>query len=267
MKTPEEERRSGLHLVWQHGEMQPPRKKRAVKPAKPHPFDVRFGVETDGLIKGVNLAIGHPHDEHNTAYYGVQPSLFHEVMDRWERTPPLHPLENYTFVDFGAGKGRAMMLASEFPFREVVGVELNPRLAAIAQTNIDLWESGGQALSPMRVVCGDAAEFEFPAGPCVAYLFNPFARPVLRRLIQKMEQSFTGRPGELDLLYVNDECESSLRLHRGFAQLWKGRIDMSVEDEVAELITMNAQEDGEYASSGWERCSAYRWVGRAGEGI
>ena len=246
--------------------MQAPSKKRPVKPRNAHPFDVQFGVDTEGIIKGSALAVGHPHDEHNTAYYGVQPSLFHELMDRWERTPPLHPIESYTFIDFGAGKGRAMMLASEFPFREVVGIELNPGLAAVAKANVDLWEAGGQAQSPLRIVCGDVAEFAFPATPCVAYLFNPFARPVLRTLLRKIEQSFTGRPGALDLLYVNDEFESSLRLHRGFTQLWKGRIDMSVEDEVAELITMNAQEDGEYASSGWERCSAYRWTGRmAGE--
>lgn len=236
------------------------RKSRAAK--RPHPFDVQFGVDTDGLIKGSDLAVGHANDAHNTAYYGVQPSLFHAVLDRWEQTPPAHPLEDYTFIDFGAGKGRALMLASEFPFREVIGIELNPRLAKIATDNIDLWEAGGQAKSPVRVVCQDAAEFVFPAAPCVAYMFNPFARPVLRAVLKQMEQSFSRRPGELDVLYVNDEFESSLRLHSGFTQLWKGRIDMSVEDEVAELITMNAQEDGEYASSGYEICSAYRWTGR-----
>lgn len=229
---------------------------------KAHPFDVQFGVDTDGIIKGRDLAAGHPHDEHNTAYYGVQPSLFHELMERWEQAPPLHAIEDYTFIDFGAGKGRAMMLASEFPFREVVGVELNPALVETARNNIDLWEASGLAQSPLRVVCAEASEFAFPETPCVAYLFNPFARPVLRALLRRVEQAFTSRLGELDLLYVNDEFESSLRLHRGFTQLWKGRVDMSVEDEVAELTTMNAQEDGEYGSSGWERCSIYRWTGR-----
>ncbi len=242
--------------------MQIVRKKKAARARRPHPFDVQFGVDTDGLIKGSDLAVGHANDEHSTAYYGVQPSLFHELMDRWEQTPPAYPLEEYTFIDFGAGKGRAIMLAAEFPFREVIGIELNPGLAAIAESNLQVWQAAGQAQSPMRILCQDATEFVFPSNPCVAYMFNPFARPVLRSLIKSMEQSFTGRPGQLDILYVNDECETSLRLHRGFTQLWKGRIDMSVEDEVAELITMDAQEDGEYASSGWESCSAYRWTGR-----
>lgn len=242
--------------------MAAPSKKRVAGASKAHPFDVQHGVDTDGIIKGRDLAAGHAHDEHNTAYYGVQPSLFHELMERWQRTPPPYAVEEYTFVDFGAGKGRAMMLASEFPFREVVGVELNSELAATARKNIDLWEASGLAQSPLRVVCGEASEFALPQTPCVAYLFNPFARPVLRSLLRRVEQAFTGRRGDFDLLYVNDEFESSLRLHRGFTQLWKGRVDMSVEDEVAELTTMNAQEDGEYGSSGWERCSIYRWTGR-----
>src|SRR5271166_952033 len=87
-----------------------------------HPFDVEFGVRTSGLIAGRHLKSGHRHDRHATAYYGVAPSVFKEMMARWRRTRPVAAMDGFTFVDLGAGMGRAVLLAAEYPFREVVGV-------------------------------------------------------------------------------------------------------------------------------------------------
>ena len=67
-------------------------------------------------------------------------------------------------MDIGAGMGRAMLLAAEMPFRAVIGVELNPTLVRIARRNLALWRKAGRARAPMRLVCGDAAEFAFPDG-------------------------------------------------------------------------------------------------------
>ena len=41
-----------------------------------HPFDVQNHVQTSGLVAGRHLGTGHEHDEHNTAYYGIAPSVF-----------------------------------------------------------------------------------------------------------------------------------------------------------------------------------------------
>src|SRR5215469_3038979 len=90
-----------------------------------HPFDQIHGTDTSGLVPAADLVTGHPNDEHVTAYYAVAPSILRELVQRWRDTPPLKPLSRYTFLDLGCGKGRALMLASQFNFREVVGVELN----------------------------------------------------------------------------------------------------------------------------------------------
>ena len=96
-------------------------------PAPPpqHPFDQIHGVETSGLIAAGNLITGHPNDSHVTAYYGVAPSILRTLIACWRDTPPPHPIHSYTFIDYGAGKGRAMLVASELPFRKVIGIELN----------------------------------------------------------------------------------------------------------------------------------------------
>src|ERR1035438_8425108 len=138
-----------------------------------HPFDEEFGVRTSGLVAGRHLKSGHRHDRHTTAYYGVAPSVFRALVKRWQRSRPAVAIEEFSFLDVGAGMGRAVLLAAELPFRQVLGVELNPTLARIARRTLTGWRASGRARAPMRVVCGDAVEFSLPEGQCLAFLFNP----------------------------------------------------------------------------------------------
>ena len=154
-----------------------------------HPFDEEFGVRTSGLVAGRHLKSGHLHDRHATAYFGVAPSVFHALVRRWQRSRPAAAMEEFSFIDVGAGMGRAVLLAAELPFRQVVGVELNPTLARIARRNLAVWRASGRARAPMKMICGDAVEFPLPAGPCLAFLFNPFGAPVMRRLLTAWSRS------------------------------------------------------------------------------
>jgi SAM-dependent methyltransferase len=225
-----------------------------------HPFDLEFGVRTSGLVAGRHLKSGHQADRHSTAYFGVAPSVFREMIVRWRRLKPSAALDEYSFVDLGAGMGRAILLAAEFPFRAVVGVELNPTLARIGRKNMALWRAAGRAKAPMRMICADAAEFELPAGPCVVFLFNPFGAPVMRRLLASWSRSL--RAGQLDILYVNNEQERVLRLHPNMVRLFAGQVRRSRTDAIADHRILANQPEGEYAVTNWEDCSIYRWVGK-----
>jgi hypothetical protein len=47
----------------------------------------------------------------------------------------------YTFIDFGSGKGRALLIGPCYPFRRIVGVEFAKDLHDIAQQNIGGYRS------------------------------------------------------------------------------------------------------------------------------
>lgn len=226
-----------------------------------HPFDVANGVRTSGLVAGRHLKSGHRHDRHATAYYGVAPSVFHRLIQRWQRTRPVAGIEETTFIDVGAGMGRAMLLAAGMPFRAVLGVELNPALARIARGNLAMWRRSRPAAAPMRLSCADAVEFAFPSGACVAFLFNPFGPAVMRRFLRAAAKTFAGRPGELDILYINNEQEGALEAARGFARLFLGRVKRSRADAIADHRILANQPEGEYATDDYEDCSIWRWVG------
>jgi SAM-dependent methyltransferase len=229
-----------------------------------HPFDIAFGLRTSGLIPGRHLKSGHPHDRHATAYFGVAPSVFRELLRRWRQLRPAAPIEQTTFIDFGAGMGRAMLIAALQPFRAVVGVELNPALVRLARRNMTRWRKIANPQARMSLRCGDVADFRFPDGPCLAFLFNPFGATVMRRLMKRMGSSFARRPGELDILYVNNEQESVLEAQPGFARLFQGQVKRSRRDARADFQIMANQPDGEYASADYEDCSIWRWVGKPG---
>jgi hypothetical protein len=229
-----------------------------------HPFDTRHGTDTSGLLPAHVIAYGtDARQEELTAYYGVAPSILEGVIDHWlQRTSPQHSIERYTFLDIGAGKGRALLLASQFPFAAVEGVELNCSLSRIAQSNIDIWLRDAKAspLAPITLHHADATIHPLPKSPTLAFLFHPFEDPVLKRFLKHIETHQSEHPHAFDLMYVNAEHGSLLDKHPAFTLLWEGRVAMSAADHVADLTAIAQQK--EYGSTGDELCAIYRFTGR-----
>ena len=195
-----------------------------------HPFDERFGVETSGLI--YELPSGHQHDLYNNGYFAVAPSVFHAIMRAMlER---LHlDWRQFRFVDLGSGKGRAMLLASDYPFREIIGVELSPELERVARSNIARYAEAKGSLVPRPPVIsmqGDVTEFSWPPGPLIVYMWNAFTRPVMERVFRNLESSLQKEPREFYLVYIHPELETMLAGLPWLIRLWQDEFPMSDED-------------------------------------
>jgi SAM-dependent methyltransferase len=220
------------------------RKLRSAETHAPHLFDVQNMVNTDGVIPGHDLAVGHANDRFIAGYAAIPPSRFRGAMERWRASGPAHAIEEYTFIDFGCGKGRAALLASDLGFREVVGIELNPGLAETARANAAVWTAAGKARCTIRIVCGDALDLKWPEGPCLVYLYNPFGEQVMRRLAEKMRLHFSGSPGDLEVVYQKPEQAAAFAA--GFELVWCEAIPMSEDDRQAELVADPKDESRAY---------------------
>ena len=177
-----------------------------------HPFDLKYGTDTGDYLRPDELGSGGVHDAMNNGYSAVAPSVFREACLRWRETLPSSAarVEAYTFVDVGAGKGRALLLAAELPFRKAIGVELNESLASIAQKNVTLWKRVAQSQTKIRIVREDAAEFRWPRTPLLVYLNNPFDCELVELLASRIAAAVASGPGLVDLLYVNPACADTL---------------------------------------------------------
>jgi SAM-dependent methyltransferase len=206
-----------------------------------HPFDESFGVETSGLI--YELPSGHQHDLHNNGYFAVAPSVFHAIMRAMQEQLHLD-FQRFRFVDLGSGKGRALLLASDYPYREIIGVELSPELDRIARSNIAryaLAKSGLLPHTPMISMQGDATDFAWPAGPLIVYMWNAFTRPVMERVFRNLESSLKEEPRELYLVYLHPELESMLAELPWLVRLWREEFAMSDEDYEAWAFPTRAE--------------------------
>jgi SAM-dependent methyltransferase len=209
-----------------------------------HPFDEQFGLDTSGLVHPEDLSSGTRQDLYNNGYFGVAPSAFRKILAKLELQ-----FEKYAFVDLGSGKWRALLLASEYPFREVIGVELSPELHSIAVANIRRFQSPSQVCGNVRSIEGDAAGFAFPPGPLVVYLWNPFEAIVLARVLANLKTSLSQEPREIYLLYIQPDFDDLLKSSGCLHKLWHEEFEMSEEDYAAHAFPPRV-----------EICSAYRSV-------
>jgi SAM-dependent methyltransferase len=227
-----------------------------------HPFDQLHGTDTSGLIPANTIARGTTvKPAELTAYYGIAPSILQTLLDLWlQRLHFSAAIEQTVFLDVGAGKGRAALLASRYPFLLVEGIELNRALAHIALANAEIWQRSPHAaqLAPIALHHADALRHPLPATPTLAFLFHPFELPILRRFLRRIETSLAGNPRPFDLVYVNAEHGSLLDRHPAFQRIWTGSVPMSPADHVADLAAIAEQE--EYGSTGDELCSFYRFT-------
>ena len=200
-----------------------------------HPFDKRHGIDTAGYLSKRDLVTGHPHDAYLTGYSAVAPSVFRQMCRRWIDTlATRRRVEAFSFIDVGAGKGRALLLASELPFRKIIGVELSKHLAHTAALNIEKWKQEHHARLPIRVVHQDILDFRWPRTPLVVYLYNPFEREMIEQLIERLRLAAKAGSRCVDVLYLNPVFGYLLTRSRLFRELWSERINMSQEDQNAD---------------------------------
>jgi SAM-dependent methyltransferase len=145
----------------------------------------------------------------HSPYQPTESALFHEMLEvlRQQNHSDFH---DFVFVDLGSGKGRTLLMASDYPFRRIVGVELLPVLHQAARENLSKYRSESQQCFALESICADATEFAFPAEPTVLYLFNPFPEPGLRRMIANLEHSLLAHPRTVYVLYHNPLLEHVL---------------------------------------------------------
>ena len=141
----------------------------------------------------------------NSPYQPVPPEEFQEIMIALARTMA-SDFRQFTFIDIGSGKGRALLLAKQYEFRRIIGVEVLPELHQIAHENVrNLQESAPN--TSIELLCQDATQFIFPPEPSVIFLFNPLRPASLSKLVKKIEASVAQSPRPLYVAYANPVLE------------------------------------------------------------
>ena len=165
-------------------------------PEAPHPFDLLHATDTAGCYPAAVLPPTSLSALLITGYIGIGPSALVQAI----AALPLRP-GDFSFVDLGCGKGRAVLIAAQFPFRRILGVELDPEFCRIARANLALKPDWAARISVLQQ---DAASAIYPDGPLLVFLFHPFFPRILRRVLANLERQLRRSPREAWLLYANN---------------------------------------------------------------
>ena len=168
----------------------------------PSDFDARHGVQTDsdrGKTTPLRtLRIASANWMQGEDYSPVDPGRFRAALSDLRV-----PVDDFTFVDFGSGKGRAILLASEYPFRELVGVDFSAELTAIAERNWSIYRSPRQRCATARFVCEDFMDYEIPHAPAVLYFYHPCGEALMAKVVAKTADAVARHAEPVTIIYVN----------------------------------------------------------------
>ena len=174
-------------------------------------FDVEHSIETSGRVHETDLDIAGPNWIHASAYFPTPSRFLVETLADLDIR-----FEDFTFIDLGSGKGRVLFMASEFPFRKIIGLEISPGLSALAHRNIASYK-GPQKCRDINPVCMDFTEFVFPEVPLFVFLYNPASLHLTNVVARNLMHSLKRCPREGWILYVtphNEVFDSEKTLHK-----------------------------------------------------
>ena len=170
-------------------------------------FDAQHSTDTAGEVPLEQAGIDAAQViSGNGVYRAIPPLHFRAALARLDLC-----FDDYTFLDYGAGKGKALLLASDYPFRRIVGVEYSRVLHETASANLRLYRSPAMRSRRLEVLHIDARHYEPPDDPLVCFFFNPFDSTIWRDVLGRLQHSFEQIPRPIHIVYVNirdvDELE------------------------------------------------------------
>ncbi len=174
-------------------------------------FDADHGVVTEAMLFLGELdpeAIGEAL-AHATHYEAVPIPDALAMLD----AIPSRAVPTSVFVDVGSGLGRAVFLAMQRPFRQIVGIEVSRALHETARENLASWRGVEARCNDVRLVCADARKFNYPPGDLVVFIYNPFDGVALNATLDRIAARRS--PGKTWLLY-HTPCDGAVEARAEF---------------------------------------------------
>jgi SAM-dependent methyltransferase len=167
-------------------------------PAQDRSFDRKFKTETAGSIESSELGIADPVLREKAILYLPSPVR----VTRWMLRNAGIQHAQFSFVDLGCGKGRVLLVASEFDFVRIVGVDISSQLCEIARRNVATFGPPTRRCRDIQVENADATQFDFPSGNLLIHLYHPFSPELTYRILERLGISLRGEPRHVVVAYL-----------------------------------------------------------------
>lgn len=162
-------------------------------------FDLKYGLDTQTPMLVRDLETWAPAAQHAVHYEAAAIPLVRRIL-RHLRTD----LQRFTFIDLGSGKGRVLLIAAQYRFESVIGVEFSKTLHDIAEANIARFVEQVATETCPKSINIDAAEFDFSQfTDKVVFCNNPFTETLAVRIVDNLQFSIRKTGSQVILIHLS----------------------------------------------------------------
>ena len=140
------------------------------------------------------------HQSNGTALVSTSIDFLTQLMNDLENSID-KPLNKNLFVDYGSGKGAAIIHAKQLGFKKTIGIEFAKELNDQALKNIKALE-----LENVISLYADASEYTLANDISVIYFFNPFDEVVMQKVINNILTQKQRFENDVYVIYGNPSC-------------------------------------------------------------
>lgn len=158
-------------------------------------WDFVHGTETLTRIPVQSLHTSSNNKSHATAYGATRARPLRRLLDELDL-----PREG-CFVDLGCGKGRVILIAAQYRFRKVIGVDFSEPLCLIARSNVVAFGRRRKLKSEINIVHADVVQYAIKSDDTIFFLYDPFSAKVLTQVLENIRQSLVAYPRDIWVIY------------------------------------------------------------------
>ena len=159
-------------------------------------FDIKYGTDTVSWVNLKNLRVVGKNRKRASMY---QPTHVYPLKKLFEE---LNIPQGKIFIDLGCGKGRVLLVASEFGFKELRGIEFASELCKTAVTNCSVYKDKTGTKAEFQIIESDVVDYDIHDED-VFFMFHPFDDFVLRQVLRKITLSLLMNKRKIWIIYRN----------------------------------------------------------------
>jgi len=157
--------------------------------------DKNLNIETSKCIKL---------DEHdNIMNFMYEPSSYLQIKSVFKKYPLCR---DDHLIDFGCGKGRVLVMASEYGCRNLYGIDISSYLLEIARVNLNQCK---QTDVVFELLCMNAKYYDFNQKINKIFFYNPFQLKVFIHIFKSLLHSIDDNP-RMVTVYFNGAQKSTI---------------------------------------------------------
>jgi SAM-dependent methyltransferase len=186
---------------------------------------LKYGSNTFIPVELKDLTITNGDKKKASRYEAVSFYMLEKLLSAFQKVSGITSI-----TDLGSGKGRVLMVAPHFGFKEITGIDFAKELCQQANMNMREKEKEFPNIK-WKVLNENVEDYDLTRHDSVFFMFNPFTEVVLKKFLEKLDHSCQQFPRSVYFLYASPQHQQLL-LDDGYAIIYQTQM-MHLESIIA----------------------------------